>query len=156
MVGHLVADTVAAQLRKAIKSQVLSGQRSTHFSKESDSRRKYLLRQFRKLGCVSIFVVIRNHSTRASRQIAISTLLAVSGEFDIHTLIFDLDETTYLADRELIRRYNEPRIPNFVHFDFKRRNEEPLLWVADGVAWALNRGGDWLTRIDALKLESPP
>jgi hypothetical protein len=78
-------------------------------------------------------VVIRNHSTRASRQIAISTLLAVSGEFDIHTLIFDLDETTYLSDRELIRRYNELRIPNFVHFDFKRRNEEPLLWVADGV-----------------------
>jgi hypothetical protein len=154
MVGHLVPLANLTRLRKALKSNVLSGQRSIHFVKESDSRRKYLLSQFRKLGCQTIKVEIAGLDHRNARQSALEALLAIADEFQISNFVLELDETTFLADRATLNNYNIAAEKGEITFEFKARHEEPLLWLADAVAWCLGRGGVWRSRVDPLLADS--
>lgn len=50
----------------------------------------------------------------------------------------ELDETVRLKDHELFKSRGI-----YFEWDHKQRHEEPLLWVADAVAWCVNRGGEW-------------
>jgi hypothetical protein len=60
----------------------------------------------------------------------------------IRHLTFDLDASALAQD---VRDLNKLRaqFDSDVIWDHVSRNQEPLLWVADAVAWCVNRGGDW-------------
>ena len=150
LVGHLVGIDDVTRLRKSIKSHVLSGQRSIHFVKENESRKKYLLSQFQRLGCKAIWVEILNDNLRDARLKAIDEFLALTGEYQIGGFVIELDETTFISDRTALNGFNKAAAPHTITFDFKSRHEEPLLWVADAVAWSLGRGGVWKTRVQPL------
>lgn len=156
MVGHLVETNRVGQLRKAIRSHVLSGQRSIHFVKESNSRRKYLLSQFHRLGCQTIKAEVAIDDLKSARLKALETLIALSGEFQILSFVFELDETTFLSDKAALERHNLGVGNNKITFDFKARHEEPLLWLADAVAWSLGRGGVWKSRVESLVISANP
>ncbi len=150
LVGHLVPLTNTTRMRKALKTHVLSGQRSIHFVKESDSRRKYLLSQFRRLGCKAIKVEIGGQEHRSARQTALEALLLLADDFLVSKFVLELDETTFRSDRATLNRHNISADKGEITFEFKARHEEPLLWIADAVAWCLGRGGVWKSQLGSL------
>jgi hypothetical protein len=154
LVGHLVPVSSLTRLRKALKTHVLSGQRSIHFVKESDSRRKYLLSQFRKLGCQTIKVEIVGQDNRSARRNALEALICLAEHFQISNFVVELDETTFRSDRATLNSHNVAAEQGGVTFEFKARHEEPLLWLADAVAWCLGRGGTWKSRVDSLLVDT--
>jgi hypothetical protein len=156
LVGHLVETTRTGQLRKAFRSHVLRGQRSIHFVKESDTRRKYLLSQFQKLDCVAIFVELPLEDLRSARLRALKTLLASADDLQITSFVIERDETTVLSDKAALDLHNMVGGRKSLTYDFKVRHEEPLLWFADAIAWSIGRGGDWKSRVESMLIRSKP
>jgi len=93
---------------------------------------------------------------KSARLKALETLIALSGEFQILSFVFELDETTFLSDKAALERHNLGVGNNKITFDFKARHEEPLLWLADAVAWSLGRGGVWTSRVESLVISANP
>ena len=60
-----------------------------------------------------------------------------------------LDRTTVAgADARTIRRVRS-REP-LLTFEHRASRDEPMLWVADGVAWAIGARGPWPERLGAV------
>jgi hypothetical protein len=64
-------------------------------------------------------------------------------------LIFELDETVRFKDHHFLKQQRT----DFA-WDHRKRHEEPLLWVADAVAWCVNRGGDWERMVRPIIVET--
>ena len=145
LVGHLVAANRVGQLRKAIRSHVLSGQRSIHFSGERDSRRRYLLSQFSNLGCQLLVVEVTGMDNKGARAKSLQLMLDLLEKYGLTQIFIELDESTKKLDTQVLMKWKTENSSS-IDFEFARRNEEPLLWLADAIAWCEGRGGDWLRR----------
>ena len=64
-------------------------------------------------------------------------------------LVFELDETARVHDSKLLSD-----LQTKILWDHRERNQEPLLWVADAVAWCVNRGGEWEKLVRPLIVET--
>ena len=65
-------------------------------------------------------------------------------------LVLERDASIEAADRRILReelRRVDDTTMRYGHLD---AHEEPLLWVADAVAWAQQAGGDWPRRFAPL------
>jgi hypothetical protein len=63
----------------------------------------------------------------------------------------DVPPSQRVRDRNIIGHAlarAKPALP--VVFDHRPSREEPLLWTADAVAWAIGMGGDWRRRVQAI------
>lgn len=67
-------------------------------------------------------------------------------ELDRSTI--DLDRITFRSESQLAPQISWP------YWDHRQRHEEPLLWVADAVAWCVNRGGDWERLVRPMIVET--
>lgn len=151
LVGHLVAANSVGRVRKAVRSHVLAGQRSIHFVKESDSRRKYLLAQFERLDCTALVVAVSGSDPKVARQIALQEILWRTHEYDVQQIVIELDVSSEAFDRATLLAHNRSvDVPLQIDFEFLTRNSEPLLWVADAVAWAVGRQGFWVKRAASM------
>ena len=63
--------------------------------------------------------------------------------------MFELDETSRFSDHKVFKDY-----ASTCNWDHKMRHEEPLLWVADVVAWCVNRGGEWERMVRPMIVET--
>lgn len=138
LVLALVESRDLTGMRKSLVQNLLAGQRSINFRKESSRRRKQLLGIFLNLNIrVIVFKDIKAPSG-LSRGSLIRQICENVPRLKTTELVFELDITCLAEDVKLL---NEIR-PS-VSWDHRERHQEPLLWVADAVAWCVNRGGDW-------------
>lgn len=138
LVMNLVLPSEQTYLRRALSAQLLAGQRSFHFTKESNRRRTQLVRHLLGLNFRVVVFSIKGVSNTESRKPLIVEACKNIRKFEISNLVFELDQSCYQNDMKLL---NEIR-PE-VSWDHRERHQEPLLWVADAVAWCVNRGGEW-------------
>jgi hypothetical protein len=146
---HLVDPKDQARLRRFLTENLLSGQRSIHFRKESPRRRKQLIKSFLN---EKLEVVIFNEtsmSSSPSRSIVIRALSSQIRNLGLTELVFELDETTLSHDSKLLSDLHIG-----LHWDHRQRHQEPLLWVADAVAWCMNRGGEWERMVRPMIVET--
>jgi hypothetical protein len=70
-----------------------------------------------------------------------------------HSLVFDRDESVISKD-EIWLKSELRKVDKLVPIGFQHlsRHEEPILWVADALAWCDSRGGDWHKRIQSFIL----
>ena len=60
------------------------------------------------------------------------------------TLTIELDESIRKHEEQfLLEARRRMSLSDEFRYHWRRRNEEPLLWVADAVAWSYVQGGDW-------------
>lgn len=112
--------------------------------------------QFQRLGCQTIKAEVAIDDLKSARLRALEAVISLAGEYQILSFVFELDETTYLSDKAALERHNLSVGNAKITFDFKARHEEPLLWLADAVAWCLGRGGIWKSRVDSLVIPANP
>ena len=65
-------------------------------------------------------------------------------------VVFEIDEAALANDRRWLRLElaKHPEV-EYLHLG----KSEPMLWVADGMAWAAHRGGKWLAMVQHLIVE---
>lgn len=132
----------AAGARKELRDRLLPGQRSIHFAKESDRRRKQLLKDWAQLAKSVYIVDTQLKDAKQARRMAISILLStLKPEF----ICIEKDESVLDSDSEILRRWRAQLREKKQDFEFRfeTRNTEPLLWLPDGIGWAYQRGDSY-------------
>jgi hypothetical protein len=139
------------QVRGALRGMLLPGQRRLHFSSERPQRRRVLLGQMSDLP-IQAWVYAAEGKERVARARALESLLADLGSAGARRLVIECREPSQdAADRRLIAQAIRAGIaPAGLSYDHLRAHEEPVLWVADAVAWAVGARGAWAQRTEAI------
>jgi hypothetical protein len=147
-VGVLVADGDSPRLRKRVAALKMPGQRSIHFVKEGDSRRKKLLQDFTDLGFQGLRFQSKEKNQKMAREECLRQIVRFAKDNGISNLVFERDESALMNDEKwLVDEISRVQAQDLLGFRHLARNEEPLLWGADAFAWCITRGSDWHKRI---------
>jgi hypothetical protein len=149
LVGFVISSVEQHAMRKSLRELLLPGQRSLHFKAENTRRKKLILSLLVRLKCR--LVAVKCHSRRhgQARACALESLLDLSQIKGFRKLVLELDETVRRKDHQFFKLRG-----SFFEWDHRKRHEEPLLWVADAVAWCVNRGGDWERLVRPMIVET--
>lgn len=149
-----------AGIERTLRGLRAGGRSAIHFNDES-RRRDQLLRAFCELDVrVTVYVMRRTRDTIA-RPALLRTLvddLIASGASDV---VLERDASVELADRRIIRdRLDQLGALGRLTYGHRNRNDQPLLWIADAVAWCQQKGGAWPSKVtpivsDVIIVEAP-
>ena len=136
-------------LRRDLRGLLLPGQRELHFKREKEARQKIIASTMSRLP-VEVHVYTRTCGRREepARQLCIDRLTRDLLDRGAHRLVLDSRSGRDIEDARTIRRALGPRASetNFV-YEHLDSTIEPLLWVADSIAWCFDAGAGWRKRI---------
>lgn len=128
----------------------LPSQRRLHFEREQDARRRSLLGQIARLNIRATVYQCDEPSQIAARMGCLRQLLTDESAA-MTRLVLDACETMDRRDRRLI--YLAARdlgMAATFTYEHLRSFEEPILWAADAVAWAVGAGRSWHSRVNDI------
>ena len=94
----------------------------------------------------------RNVPSRGRRGVVVGTVARLASERGVARLVLEDAEPERDRDAQTIRRALggiEGAVPRFEHLP---PSSEPILWVADLVAWAFARSGEWRSRLPEIQV----
>lgn len=151
MVAAVVAAGDVAVLRRDVRSLVLPGQRRIHFTKEADDRKRLILSRLVGFGAKAHILHCAAKTPARSREACLVGLVALAKAKDHARIVIERDESIELADRRILfREVKRQGLGETLTYVHQAPHEEPLLWIADAVAWSYTKGGDWKRRIEPL------
>jgi hypothetical protein len=139
--------TELATARGLLRAELLRGQRSIHFTDEKDARRRRLLTLFGRVAGRVEHYPARLADFRGAEQARAELLGALAVDLSkagVTRLVLESREGRDHRDRSVLRATLGAEPP--LAYEHMRKHEEPLLWVADGFAWAEGKGGVWAER----------
>lgn len=151
MVAALVVPGDVASLRRNVKSLVLPGQRRIHFTKEQPERKRLILSQLTAFGAQSQVFHCATTSQVRGRDACLTGIVAYAAQHSHTRIVIERDESIERADRQVL--YREVRrhgLRDTLSYTLEAPHQEPLLWVADAIAWSYTKGGEWKRRADPL------
>lgn len=135
-----------ATARSALRARLRPAQRRLHFATE---RPDLALGHLEAIGALPLWAAIAEGDWRtepgqaATRRRLLAALLDAALPSGVQNVVLDrwdaqdrVDTPVLLAARH---RHDVPAL----RFDHLRSADHELLWAADGVAWAMGRGGRW-------------
>jgi hypothetical protein len=146
----LVRVAELAKARGLLRAELLRGQRSIHFTDEKDPRRRRLLAVFGRVASgvehypAGLAEFGSAEEARAELLRALAVDLAKAG---VTRLVLESRGSRDHRDRLVLRAVLGADPP--LAYEHMHKYEEPLLWLADGFAWAEGRGGAWAERARA-------
>jgi hypothetical protein len=155
MVAAVVVPHDATELRKEMRALVLRGQRRIHFTRESDTRRRFILSRLVELGVRAHIVQSTANKQADGREECLTQLVELAADNDHTRIVLERDASIEQADRRILYREVSSRgLRSTLKYEHEAAHDEPLLWIADAVAWSHARGGDWRRRIEPMLLET--
>jgi hypothetical protein len=139
LVACVVPNTAAKGFRSELKSLLLPGQRSIHFAKESDRRRRQILAKVKEFE-VSTYVFDTHLKPDAtSRELALRQLLT---DLAPKQICLELDVSSLNRDQAVLADFEKQSKARNLEFGFgfEIPSREPLLWLPDIFAWCYQRG----------------
>jgi hypothetical protein len=140
------------RLRKLLRSLLLPGQKEVHFHNEKTDRRKIVLS--RLVGCGPLVHVYQRTCTvgeERARQDCVVALVIDLVALETIRLVLDSRQERDLHDHQTIKavlRKYPTRPP--LSYEHMVSSQDPLLWIADVVAWCYGAGGEWRRRVAPL------
>lgn len=128
--------------RTLVKGLLLKGQSHLHFTKESDGRRRTILRALTESSSArcTILTMPPGISHIEARKICLGETVRLSAEHGARRIVFERDDAAVEADKKLLY----PLLHNSeVRYDFLEKRSEPLLWIADAIVWCHTAGSPW-------------
>lgn len=151
MVAAVVVAGDVEALRREIRTLVLPGQRRIHFTKESDSRRRQVLSQLVSLGVRVHIFHCADRSDAVGRKACLVGLVEHAAQHAHTNIVLERDESVEEADRRtLFHEVKKHGLTGNLSYGHETAHQEPLLWIADAIAWSYTKGGDWKRRIQPL------
>ena len=138
-----------ASLRVDVEGLVLTGGR-VHFHNESSRRRRDILTRFAEYP-ISVFVVVchRNHGITEfrARELCLSEIVDRLQLDSVPHLVLESrhDDSEDHLTIPRVRRAEPPLV-----WEHRLGAEESLLWIADGITWAVGAGAAWRQLIDPI------
>jgi hypothetical protein len=161
----LIAVVVAPGLLKSIRRRMLGlcmpGQRSIHFVNERNSRRRLILSEIVRMELHAHAYIAIGFSQAGGRDACLKLLLDSVRALAGSTIVFEKDESSEKADRALMHSgLLERGLAKSIEYKFAARSEDPILWIADAIAWSYSRGGEFKKSIKPLislemRMQSP-
>lgn len=151
MVAAVVVPSDQAALRRDVRALVLPGQRRLHFTSESDSRRRRILATLERLG-MQAYVVHSDHKHEATgRAECIRDLVAIAARDGHDRIVLERDVSIEHADKKVLYdAVQQLNVRDVVTYTHETAHQEPLLWIADAIAWSYAKGGDWRRRVQPM------
>lgn len=145
LLATVVIETGAMNAARSEVTAFLRGsQRRIHMTKESDGRRRQFLDLIESLELDAVAVVGTTAGTSmpdARRPLIAETAGELADRGVANWLIESVNQVQDGLDRELIaNRFSRLSPRPRTQYDHRPAHTEPLLWVADGLAWAVARG----------------
>ncbi|MBT1608187.1 hypothetical protein [Curtobacterium flaccumfaciens] len=151
MVAAVVVPGDANGLRKEMRGLVLKGQRRIHFTSESDPRRRLILSKLVELGVRAHIVQSTANKQADGREECLMQLLDLAADNDYTRIVLERDASIEQADRRILYREVSSRgLRDSLVYDHMGAHDEPLLWIADAIAWSHAKGGDWRRRVEPM------
>lgn len=151
MVATVVAHKDLDSLRRSLRKNRLRGQKRIHFTKERDSRKRLLLSRFTDLRLQSVVFHCDTKDDVAGRRACLSAIVAHAASHGYDQVVIERDASIEQADKKAIQQeVQRQNARGTLTYRFEAPQLEPLLWVADAVAWSYTKGGDWMRRAKPL------
>lgn len=136
------------ELRTAMKGLAVHDR--VHFNNESQRRKRLVLSEIREMP-VGVLVVVahRGHgvSEFSARNACLSSVVEQLQLRGVTRLTIESRDDDREDQRHLlrVRRREQPLV-----FEHRAADSEPLLWVADAIAWAHGAGAGWRQLIEPI------
>jgi hypothetical protein len=134
--------------RKLVRSLVRRGQRRVHFSKQQNRDRKAFLSAISRTTVHGLFECVAGRPQTDSRSACWSLLVPKLIALGVRDLRIEAVDGAEGRDRKAIRdalaKEGSLERMSYRHVD---PAAEPLVWIADSIAWSAGAGGDWLARV---------
>lgn len=151
MVAALIEPGDVDRLRRGVRSLVLPGQRRIHFTKEQLGRKRLILSRLTSLGIQAQVFHCATKIPTSGRDACLTGIVSHAAQSLDTKIVIERDESIEKADRQIlyreVRRHN---LDGLLNYAFESPHQEPLLWVADAIAWSYTKGGDWKKRAKPL------
>ncbi len=140
-----------AETRTRLRAMLLSGQRRLHFAQERPSRRRSLLSAMSGLS-VRVRLYESTEKEEIARQLSMARLLADLVAMRGQRVVIESREASLdlRERRQIAMAVQAGTAPASLVYNHLRAHEEPLLWVADAVAWAYGARVEWRPRVAGL------
>lgn len=151
--GYYLAAAVAptpavASARLVLRDQLRPGRRSFHFTKEQDVDRQRFLTAVAQTGIVTRVYKSPSPKDREARPPLLVALLAELPSLRaVYLGLEQREEHQNKIDRQIIAANAPASLQSYSHIP----KAEPLLWVADAIAWCCGRP-EWHARIRTMGL----
>ena len=145
LVGVCYAPGDVAVGRARLRELLLPGQERLHFSHERDGRRRRILHvATQEVSRVVVVQAETSLSPSRQRQLALSELANQAVRAGVSRMWIEQDDSVLTFDRKVMFEHSRMSgAPDSFSYGWLRPRQEPLLWAADGIAWAWARGGVW-------------
>jgi hypothetical protein len=148
----LVCACSRQRVTRNVRRNVRPGQARVHFAKMQDRDRRSFLSALLPLPVTAVIVEARGIEVQA-RSACWSQLVPRLIELNVQRLTIERTEGAELRDRrDILEGLVKLEAVNRLKYSHALPRDEPLLWVADAVAWSVGRGGEWATRVRRLLL----
>jgi hypothetical protein len=136
------------ELRMAMRA--LAVHERVHFNNESARRKRVVLSAIAEMP-IGVFVAItqRGHGATefAARNACLTVVVERVQRHDVPRLVIESRDDDREDERHLVRvRQPEP----WLVFEHRRASAEPMLWVADAIAWAHGAGTNWRLHVESV------
>lgn len=154
---YLLAVAVAppgelARLRKLLMRLRMPNQRELHFKKETPARRRLILSTLvQAVVHVDVYLACCRKGEERARQTCVARLTNDMVKLGVTRLVFDSREVRDDHDLLTIRTaLGQSAWGTGLFYEHMHSQNDPMLWIADVVAWCYGAGGDWLRRVQPL------
>lgn len=154
---HLAAVEVRpellAEVRRGLRALCRPGQRRLHFTRESESSRRGLTGPLLQQPVVGVVYSAKGMSDKEARTACLRRLVRDAVDGGVALVVLERDESVEAWDRRIIRSELQ-RVVGDVRYGHQDAHAEPVLWIADALAWAHHAGGDWRRRFAPITRRS--
>jgi hypothetical protein len=139
------------RVRRALRDLCLPGQRSIHMVNERDSRRRKIISELEKLQTQTHVVKASGGRAIDCRRACLQEIVDLALSLGAIKIVFEMDASFLDFDTkvisECIRRADAKNKLVFIHLP---REQEPIMWISDVVAWCVNKPGEFSIRVKPL------
>lgn len=136
-------------LRRLARAYCLPGQRRWHFTHERPSRRRQIIEEIVVTDLVTVLICHGRGGETEVRAESFRQLVDPLLGRKVTRLVIESREGRDHLDRQVLVGELRRRQHAF-EYDHMPAHSDPLLWVADAVAWCSSAGGIWRERIEPL------
>ena len=156
----LVRANDVAAVRSALRSRLRTAQQRLHFTSEQPN---VALRHLLAIAEMPVISVVASRAWTLDRSPAVTRQMLLTAVLDhvlpsgVGDLVLDRWQGARLVDDPVLRAARR-RHPQSAHmrFDHMPSRDHEILWAADGVAWAVGRGGKWAAAVGPVVHLSVP
>jgi len=131
--------------RSAMRQHLMRGQDRLHFTKERNARRGPILRTIAETGIRSVVYDATEMASLADgRRACMEEMMSDAATAGAQRLVLELDQTALFGDMKILYA-SAKRLgcEESLVREHMCPSQEPLLWIADAVAWCWAKDAHW-------------